>query len=448
MDYKIYVTYHKDELVGEYKLRNDDHHILFASHKIPEGVNINHLNSVFSEMVTMFYVWKNNLKADYIGFEHYRRHLNIVRMPKKDEIQVFRILDFKDTTVYEQYAKCHNASDMDIMLDILDKKYGADNVYSSYIKNSHRLIANCTFLTNCENFCALCEFMFPLLEEYGNHFGMYEGYGSKDDWETKTMKDFNNQNVEYQTRVVSFLAERLISAWIINNLKYYNGIDVAIVHYNTPKMTEATIRSLEKVCPGCHVVIFDNSDIKPFTKEFYNVEIIDNTKGQIVDFDKMLSRFPKREIYDRNKSNFGSAKHCRSVDVLFRYLPDGFVLMDSDILVFKDIKDFVDTKKAIIGHENRKEGVLLIDPFICWLNVPMLRKNKIKYFNGTKMWALSDKKPNNRYDTGAWVFEEVRKKRLPWSGMDIWNYIVHFGHGSWREKNSMKWLDEHRNLYI
>ena len=58
-DYKIWVTYHKDELVAKYGLKEDDTHKLFASHKEIDGKNINSLNTVYSEMVTMWYVWKN-----------------------------------------------------------------------------------------------------------------------------------------------------------------------------------------------------------------------------------------------------------------------------------------------------------------------------------------------------------------------------------------------------
>ena len=448
MDYKIWVTYHQDEQVAQYGLRNDEHHTLFPSHKDVDGENINVLNPVYSEMVTMWYVWKNQLKSDYVGFEHYRRHLNIVRLPKESECQVYRVLDFKDKTVYKQYSLCHNHHDMDAVLSILDDKYGKDNEYSSYILRSSVLIANCTFVMKWEDFCSLCEFMFPILEEFGHRCGM-DGLGTVESWNEKAIADFGDNKPIYQRRVVSFLAERLISAWIFKNMKWWNGIDVAIVHYNTPDLTEATIRSLNRFSPGCNITIFDNSDTYPFPflNTFPNVTIIDNTKGQIIDFEKMLQKYPKRELGDRNKSNFGSAKHCKSVDILFKYLPNGFVLMDSDVLVWKDIAPLVDTSKAMVGMEHFKDGVSLIHPFICWINVPMLSKNKIHYFNGKKMWALTDKSPDNRYDTGCWVYEEIRNKKLPWTNVDIWAYIIHLGHGSWRGKNASAWLEKNAHLW-
>ena len=88
-------------------------------------------------------------------------------------------------------------------------------------------------------------------------------------------------------------------------------------------------------------------------------------------------------------------------------------------------------------------------PFLCWLNVPMLREKGIHYYNGDKMWALSDKEPDCWYDTGAWLLEEVRRASLPVGYVNIWQYVIHLGHGSWRGGNDkvQKWLDENGNLW-
>ncbi len=128
-------------------------------------------------------------------------------------------------------------------------------------------------------------------------------------------------------------------------------------------------------------------------------------------------------------------------------LPNGFVLMDSDVLVKKNIRKFVDRNFAVAGTEQIKKNIPLFQPFFCWLNVPMLKENGIHYFNGDKMWALSNVYPNNRYDTGAWLFEDVSNKKLPWKHDDIWQYIIHLVHGSWRGSNANAWLKEHRNLF-
>jgi len=443
-DYKIWVSYHKDEQLQKYGLKDDDTHKLFATHKDIDGKNINELNPVYSEMVTMWYVWKNAIKSNYVGFNHYRRQFAVHRLPNKGECQVFRILDFGKQTVYEQYAQCHNAKDMDTMLGLIDQKYGKENEYVKYIRSSHRLIANCCFLMKWSDFGKLCKFLFPLLDDFSAVFGCQ----SVDDWRKKAEKDFNGNRTEYQTRVLSFLAERLISAWINANLSpYIDGRNIAVVHYNTPKLLEAAIKSLFKHTDGCHVYVFDNSDAEPFKTKMPNVEVVDNTKGQLINFDEILETYPDKWERDQQKSNYGSAKHSMSVDKLMDIIPTGFVLMDSDVLIKDDITSFFNNKVACVGAEEIKHNVPLLMPFLCYLNNPMLHENGVKYFNGDKMWALSSVSPNQYYDTGAWLLEEVRRCKLPVDYKNIWGYVKHLGHGSWRDKDSDKWLEENKGLW-
>lgn len=114
--------------------------------------------------------------------------------------------------------------------------------------------------------------------------------------------------------------------------------NVAIVHYNTPELTAATIRSLWKHTPDAVVTVFDNSDRHRF-RAMDGVRILDNTTGRLVDFAAMLGRYPEKMP---TACNWGSEKHIASVDYLFDILPDGFVLMDSDVLVKRDITPFFD----------------------------------------------------------------------------------------------------------
>ena len=70
-----------------------------------------------------------------------------------------------------------------------------------------------------------------------------------------------------------------------------NSINILIVHYNTPHLTECLVKSINKfVSYECTIYIFDNSDKDPFTAKFDNVTIFDNTKGQIIDFDGQFAR--------------------------------------------------------------------------------------------------------------------------------------------------------------
>lgn len=227
MSYTIWTTYHKDKFVEEYNLHDDEHHKLYPTHKPIDGDNINIMNPVYSEMVSMWYVWKHNLKTDYVGFEHYRRRLEISRMPEEGECFIYNRVTFVEHSIYEQYAQYHNKADMDIVLDILDETYGKDNVYSKHIRESILFIPACTFFMKWNDFTLLCDYMFGVAEEYCKRVGIV---GNDEEalhkWQQRADEIFKNKNPRYQTRFLAYLMERLISAWITAHmLPTITGID-------------------------------------------------------------------------------------------------------------------------------------------------------------------------------------------------------------------------------
>ena len=68
---------------------------------------------------------------------------------------------------------------------------------------------------------------------------------------------------------------------------------IAIVHYNTPEMTEALVKSIRKVGMDWPVVILDNSNERPFTKRMKGVKVLNNRKGQLIDFEKELAKLER-----------------------------------------------------------------------------------------------------------------------------------------------------------
>ena len=226
-------------------------------------------------------------------------------------------------------------------------------------------------------------------------------------------------------------------------------MDVLTIHYNTPEMLEAMIKSLNKHTK-CHVYVFDNSDEKPFVNTFDNVTVIDNTDRSVINFDEWLKRYPERKP---RISNYGSAKHCKSVNICFKYLPRGFVLMDSDVLVKRDISELWDDRYAWVGepHLDTPKGVHVMRalPFLCYINVPMCRNAGVRYFNSSYMWWLTSESPNRWYDTGAWFYRSTLEKLLPFKKIKIGDYIEHFGHGSHATLNAglSDWLNENEELW-
>ena len=215
----------------------------------------------------------------------------------------------------------------------------------------------------------------------------------------------------------------------------------AIVHYNTPELTTCLCGSIKKFHLNSHIIIFDNSDKKPFNKaELFDAEYLDNTKQQIINFQHILK--PKT----KSMNNYGSAKHCLSVDYLIHNLSyDDFILLDSDILFTKPI-DFIDSNYIAIGTYEcfpRQKDRLL--PFITYCNRKKIIENNINYFDNNRMSCLS---LGPIYDTGASFLEDILLKKLPIKYIDYKKYIIHFKNGSWSNKSYKNWLLENKKFWF
>ena len=248
---------------------------------------------------------------------------------------------------------------------------------------------------------------------------------------------------------------------------------VAIVHYNTPELTRAAILSLRKQTGMRYeVTVFDNSDRRPFgsigdggsgcndVAAYGTVRVIDNTKGKVIDFEKELAKYPEKCWDLAHKSNYGSAKHIMSVQKLWELLPGGFILMESDILLTRNINFLWDENYAACGKvrwfrgRSREKDRLL--PFLCYLNVPKLTANGARYFDPTRCWALQPGGMNNSanwYDTGASLLEDIIKTKPALVARlykDLDHYFVHYTGGSWRQsdvENQLKWLEANKPLW-
>ena len=238
---------------------------------------------------------------------------------------------------------------------------------------------------------------------------------------------------------------------------------VAIINYNTPMLTEAAILSLRKHGGESYrVVVFDNSDREPFTRPMRGVEVIDNTQGQIIDFDRELEKYPHRDrsIGCAKGCEFGSAKHMMTVQKLWDILPEGFVLMESDILLKANIDEFFEESYSVYGYWQKAQphnpfhiGRML--PMLCWMNVPMLKREGARYFDPTRTYGLLEgghENRNNWYDTGAVLLEDILKARPRLKGYhrDIRLFVEHYGSGSWQNNDKAQqgvWLEQHRELW-
>ena len=202
-------------------------------------------------------------------------------------------------------------------------------------------------------------------------------------------------------------------------------MNILIVHYNTPKLTECLVKSINKyVGTDCNIYIFDNSDKLPFTYKQNNIVIFDNTKKQIIDFDEWGKQYPNRT------SSFHSAKHAISIEKSMDLINKPFILMDSDILLKQDISILYNTEYDYIGMELGKRVL----PFLCFINVPKLREKGFKYFDDNYTYDLfKNGKGKTRWDTGCMLY--LNKNRYSHKNININQYMVHYTAGSYNEKD-------------
>ena len=190
--------------------------------------------------------------------------------------------------------------------------------------------------------------------------------------------------------------------------------NIVIIHYNTPYLTECLVRSINLFMKDAVIYIFDNSDKSPFVAKFDNVTILDNTNGQIINFDEWLKNYPRRSMSHGRVNGWGSAKHCYSVEKCMELVGENFFLLDSDILLKRDISELADNECIYVGEtiNQPNSSVKRLLPFLCYINVDMCKENDIHYFDHDYMHGLAYTVNNSAadsYDTGGGFYIHASK---------------------------------------
>lgn len=213
-DLQVWLTYHDKSQIEEYGLIETDIIRLFRGNDTQvSGKNINGLNKFYSEICTLYYVWKNNLRSSTVGFCHYRRKFQNVLELEKGQCQVLDIK--KNSPIFPHYKLAHNFQDLYDVIEILENKYGKTNKYSQYLMTGNVFVPFCSFIMWYNDFNHLCDWLFPILFAWDekNKLGM-----NPEKYMKKAQADFRYDNVDYQCRAVAFLAERLVSCYIVTEM--------------------------------------------------------------------------------------------------------------------------------------------------------------------------------------------------------------------------------------
>lgn len=233
-----------------------------------------------------------------------------------------------------------------------------------------------------------------------------------------------------------------------------NLVNICIVHFNTPLLTECLVKSINKFTPNSKIYIFDNSDKFPFIYRQDNIVYLDNTKGQIINFENWLEQFPERTETSAFKNNYASAKHCYSIEKCIEIINEPFILLDSDILLTKDISEIISSSAIYSGETEiwkplrpakgiKKKATTRVKPYLLYINVNLCKKYDIHYYNQNYIYGLTIE--GDYYDTGTYFYEQCSKlKSISHNSIKLNNYILHYKGGSWLEQ--AKKYDNYKNI--
>lgn len=236
MDIKIYVATHKI-----YNIPSDDVYIPIQIGKAINkplpfvgddfSNNISAKQEYYAELTAVYWAWKN-IKADYIGLNHYRRYFckkkNWFRKVEKKDI--FQRNDFEKyleqypvilpkkrnyfiISRYNQYKKSHNINDLKLCKYVISKKCPEYlNMFDQCMNKTNGHIYN-IFVMRYDIFCKYCEWLFEILFELEKYIDHKKYMG-------------------YQKRVYGYLAERLLDVWIEKNKINYKEVEIVNIEGN------------------------------------------------------------------------------------------------------------------------------------------------------------------------------------------------------------------------
>ena len=229
---------------------------------------------------------------------------------------------------------------------------------------------------------------------------------------------------------------------------------IAICNFNTTELTNNCVESIFKnvYAMPFRVVVLDNSSQQRFTLRSSlvgrDVQVIDNTKMQVIDFKKMHSGI------NSSTKNFAAFDHTFSIQFLMNVCQTKkLVILDSDTIVVNDFDFLLDNSNIIVSDIqqswfsqndkiNKKTRFI---PFVQMLDIEMLRAKGISYFQLGKI-QCGMSQPSQQYDTGSWLYEQAIQKNVPIKQICFAQYVKHLFSGSENKSNPTKFFSLNASL--
>lgn len=239
MDIKILIATHRqyqmpaDEMYIPVRVNNGAAEDSFGYQGDDEGENISAKNPNFCELTVMYWGWKN-LKCDYMGLAHYRRHFSVTR-PGKDKFQWImtgeqaaklcvkhdvilpKHRNYFIESLWKHYEHTHDVSHLEktrVIISEMRPEYL--EAFDKVMKRTWCHMFN-MFLMKKELSDKYCEWLFPILFELEKKVDL-SGLSS------------------FDARLFGRVSELLLDVWIeTNQLKYKEVGFVQMGNENWPK---------------------------------------------------------------------------------------------------------------------------------------------------------------------------------------------------------------------
>ena len=191
--------------------------------------NISDMNHFYAETSGTYWVWKNYPKdLRYIGQCQYRRWLWFDENFDFDEI--FSNADAIMPRPYKMgcdirshYRACHNIKDLEAMESVVKECYPEYFNGFEAIVNGNVLYYSAGFVMRTEDFERYCSFLFGALSEFRNRLGFVDmdavDAHVRQAFENGDYIDPENKEISYQKLIGGFMAERLLSTFVITEFK-------------------------------------------------------------------------------------------------------------------------------------------------------------------------------------------------------------------------------------
>ena len=197
-DVHLYIGYMSDEQKNKFNLKDNEHvHLLNLSNHI-EGEDINDINCHYSELCVAYYVWKHQLKSDYISIGQHRRYITPINFERLDnnEIQVFPTLaHISEFTPYQHMLKdgLNNYIIINFIKYLLQNNLASkERIYNVIYNQNFEVSYFNVFACNWKVFNELCEFIFGFMQ-YIMFNGTYDSLNDINEWNNDIRLSFNEE---------------------------------------------------------------------------------------------------------------------------------------------------------------------------------------------------------------------------------------------------------------